>query len=200
EEPQVGEQIDDLLLAEVPAARRAIRGQPRLAELLLVPLGVGSRGEEEHDLAGGRRARVDELTHAPRDVPRLCATPVRPGAVIAGLVGDEELDRMADRVRELARRGGLLELVAEMRAEELVHGREHLRPRAVVLRQRPELRRARTPLTKDGDVRMAEAVDRLELVTDEEDFGRGPAEEIHELALQAIRVLELVDHDRPEPQ
>ena len=43
---------------------------------------------------------------------------------------------------------------------------------------------------------MAEPVDRLELVADGEDLGvLGMSDEVDELALQTIRVLELVDHD-----
>ena len=45
---------------------------------------------------------------------------------------------------------------------------------------------------------MPEAVDRLELVADEEDLGVLVREQIHELALEPVRVLELVDHDRAE--
>src|SRR5439155_307330 len=49
---------------------------------------------------------------------------------------------------------------------------------------------------------MAEAIDRLELVADEETFviTRPTGEEIDQLALQPVRVLELVDHDRTEAQ
>src|SRR5439155_5610206 len=58
------------------------------------------------------------------------------------------------------------------------------------------------PLPEDADVGMAEAVDGLELVADEEQLGRSRsgAEEIDELALEPVRVLELVDHDRAEAQ
>ena len=49
---------------------------------------------------------------------------------------------------------------------------------------------------------MAEAVDGLELVPDEEDvaLARLVGEEIDQVALEAIGVLELVDHDRLEAQ
>ena len=49
---------------------------------------------------------------------------------------------------------------------------------------------------------MAEAVDRLELVPDEEDVlpGGPAAENVDEVALEAVRVLELVDHDRAKTQ
>ena len=105
-----------------------------------------------------------------------------------------------DRIGELRRGVELLELVAEVRAEQLVHRRQHLRPRAVVQRQRQELRRLGAPLAEDPDVRVAEAVDRLELVADEEQLGAGPAQQVDEIALEAVRVLELVDHDRAEAE
>ena len=173
QQAQVREQVDDLLLAEVAPAGRAVRRQPRAAQLLLVPLGVGAGREEEHDLARRRGAGVDELADAPRDRARLGAPPVHAGVRVARLVGDEQLDRVAeDRIGELGRGGERLELVAEVRAEELVDGGEHLRARAVVERQREQLRRLRAPLAEDADVGVAEAVDRLELVADEEHLGR----------------------------
>ena len=93
QQPQVGEQVDDLLLAEVVAARGAVRRQADGAELLLEPLGVGAGGEEEHDLARGRVARVDELADAPRDVARLGPAPVDAGLARRRLVRDEQLER-----------------------------------------------------------------------------------------------------------
>ena len=49
---------------------------------------------------------------------------------------------------------------------------------------------------------MAEAVDRLELIADEEPLvvAWSAGEQIDQLALQPVRVLELVDHDRTEAQ
>ena len=47
---------------------------------------------------------------------------------------------------------------------------------------------------------MAEAVDRLELVADEEELGLGRTQEVHDVRLQAIGVLELVHQDRAEPR
>ena len=76
QQPQVEQQVDHLLLAEVAPPGRAVGRQAERAQLLLVPLGVGAGGEEQHDLARRRRALVDELAHAPRDVPRLGAPPV----------------------------------------------------------------------------------------------------------------------------
>ena len=64
QEPQVREQIDDLLLSEVPATRRAIRRQPLAPERLLVALGVRTRREQHDDLARLGLARVDELAHS----------------------------------------------------------------------------------------------------------------------------------------
>ena len=59
EQPQVREQVDDLLLAEVALPGRAIGRNAEGAELLLVPLCVGTGSEEEHSLARRRGTRVE---------------------------------------------------------------------------------------------------------------------------------------------
>ena len=203
EQAEVEEEVDHLLLAEVPLARRAVGRQPRSAQLLLVPLGVRPGGEEEDDLTRRGRAGVHELADAPRDVASLGAPPVLARVAVARLVGDEELDRVAeDRIRELAGGGERLVLVAEVGAEELVDRREHLGPRAVVARQREKLRRLLTPLAEHLHVRVTEPVDGLELVAHEEDlfFGRAAREQVDQLALEPVRVLELVDHDQAEAE
>ena len=82
----------------------------------------------------------------------------------------------------------------------MVDHREHLGPRAIVARQGKQRVGLRSALAEHLHVRVTEAVDRLELVADEEAFGVRAGEQIHELALESIRVLELVDHDRPEAQ
>ena len=107
-----------------------------------------------------------------------------------------------DRVGELAGCRERLELVAEVGAEEVVDRREHLRPGAVVAREREQLRRPLAALPEHLHVGVPEPVDRLELVADEEDLllDRPARQRIHELALEAIRVLELVDHDHAEAQ
>ena len=61
QQAQVGEEVDDLLLAEVAAPGRAVGLQPGLAQLVLVVLGVRAGREQEDDLAGARLARVDQL-------------------------------------------------------------------------------------------------------------------------------------------
>src|SRR5581483_7322017 len=163
--------------------------------------GVGAGRKEKDDLARRRRAGIDELAYAPRDDSSLAEPPVHACVCIAMLVGYQHLHGMAeDRIGKLRGGGSRLEPVAEVRAEELVHRSEHLGARAVVQRQRQQLRRARTALAEDADVGVAEAVDRLKLVPDEEDIRAGAPEQIDEVALQAVRVLELVDHDRAEAQ
>ncbi len=105
------------------------------------------------------------------------------------------------RVRKVRGRRERLVVVAEGVAEEVVHRREHLRARAVVARQREQARRLRAALAEDLEVGMPEPVDRLELVTDREHLGQlRMRHELHELALEPIRVLELVDHDRAEAE
>ena len=103
-----------------------------------------------------------------------------------------------DRVGELGRGRELLELAAEVRAEELVDGGEHLRARAVVERERERLPGGLAPLAEDLHVGVAEAVDRLELVADEEELRLRRPQQVDDLGLQAVRVLELVHEDRAE--
>ena len=79
----------------------------------------------------------------------------------------------------------------------MVDDLEHLWPRAVVLRQGEHAAGLLAPLAEDLDVGVAEAVDRLELVADEEQLLAG--EQVDQFALEAVRVLELVDHDRAQP-
>ena len=54
------------------------------------------------------------------------------------------------------------------------------------------------PLLEDLDVGVPEAVDRLELVADEEEVVA--RDQVDQLALEAVRVLELVDADLAEAQ
>ena len=123
-------------------------------------------------------------------------------SLVRALVGDEQLDRVPeDGVRELGRGGERLVLVAECAGEEVVDRGEHLRARAVVAREREQVRGLRSALAEDLDVRVPEAVDRLELVADREHLRRlRVRREIDELALEPVRVLELVDHDQPEAE
>src|SRR5262249_19351809 len=99
-------------------------------------------------------------------------------------VGHEELDRMSEnRIRELGGGSQLLELAAEVRSEELVDGGEHLRTRAVVERGRKRLLDSRTALAEDLDVRVAEAVDGLEVVDGEEELRLGRLQQVDDLRL-----------------
>jgi hypothetical protein len=202
QEPQIGEQVGDLLLPEVVPPRSAVRRQADGAELLLEPLGVRAGGEEQHDLTRCGDPCVHQLAHAAGDVPGLGSAPVHAGLAGRRLVRHEQLEGVPQR-GDVGRVGGLeaLELVPELAAEELVHGGEHLGPRAMVPRQRQDGRGGAATLPEHCDVGMAEPVDRLELVPDDEQVGvRTVAEKVEELGLEAVRVLELVDHDRAEPQ
>ena len=76
---------------------------------------------------------------------------------------------------------------------------EHLGARAVVLGQREHAADLLAALAEDLDVRVPEAVDRLELVADEEELAVLARQQVDQFALEAVRVLELVDHDRAEP-
>jgi hypothetical protein len=70
------------------------------------------------------------------------------------------------------------------------------RPRAVVLRQRQHARARRAALPEDLDIGVAEAVDGLKLVADEEDLVT--RHQVDKLALKAVRILELVHENRAE--
>jgi hypothetical protein len=197
QEAEVRDEIDDLLLAPVAAPGGPVCRQPLRPQRLLVALRVRAGREQEHDFPGRCLAGIDERPHPPRDVSSLREPPVCLTLAVRRLVGDEQLDRRREqRVGEAAGRLERLEARAELGTEELVHDREHLRARAVVLRQREHARARIAPLAEHLDVRVAEAVDRLELVADEEELLA--AHELDELALQAVGVLELVDHDRAE--
>ena len=197
QEPQVGQEVDDLLLVVVVAAGRAKGREAELAESLFVELRVGSRREEEDDLARSRLAGVDEILDARRHVLGLGGAPVRAAVLVGRLVGDEQLDRGAEgRIGKAARSRERLERVAEVGREEVVDDVEHLGPRAVVLGQGKHAAGGFAALAKDVDVRVPEAVDRLELVADEEEVLGG--EQVDQLALEPVRVLELVDEHRAE--
>ena len=106
-----------------------------------------------------------------------------------------------DRVREL--RGGRerLEVVPERAREEVVHGRQHLWPRPVVAPQLSRFDASSRRSPEHPDVRVPEPVDRLELVPDREDLRHfRMRDEVDELALEQVRVLELVDHHDAEAQ
>ena len=106
-----------------------------------------------------------------------------------------------DRIGELRRGGERLVLVAERAREEEVDRCEHLRAGAIVAAECQQVLGLCPALAEDLDIGVPEAVDRLELVADGEDLGRlGVRSELDQLALEAVRVLELVDHDEPEPQ
>src|SRR5262249_12920713 len=166
---------------EVPAPRRTVGRKADLPQRHLVTLRVRPGGEEQDDLARRRRAGVDQLAHATSDRTRLAVAPGNGRVAVAALVADEKLDRVAeDRVRKVAGRREPLVAGAELGAEEMVDRREHLRPRAVVACQWQLLPGALAAVAEDRDVGVAEAVDRLELVADEEHIGRA-ADEIDEL-------------------
>src|SRR5206468_3435440 len=100
-------------------------------------------------------------------------------------------------------------LRAPQAVEERVNEREDLGPRAEVGRQREAaggggvagLRSAQRllALSEQPDVGVAEAVDRLPGIPDEEQVPLAP-EKVEKLALEAVGVLEFVDHQIPQPR
>ena len=225
ERGEVGEAVADLLLGPVAASADHVGGQALLLERLLEQAQRGGRAHEHHHVAGPA-AGADLLAQAVRDQPRLRAPPrllgQRPepelGRVLvpAAGVGDEQLDgrrarrrvgvEQAQLERVVRRRGGLalapgherLEALAEDRRERGVEHVQQLRRRAEVGPQAAHALgpQERAALAEDADVGVAEAVDRLELVADREQV---PAlERLEQVQLQAVGVLELVDHQQRE--
>ncbi len=182
EQAQVREQIDDLLLAEVPAPGSPVRRQPLRAQGVLVRLRARARREQQHDVARCAVPALDQLGHAACHVPGLAAPPRHTVLAAGALIRDEHLDRWPeDRVGEAG--GGLerREVLTELGGEQVVHDLQHLRPGAVVARQGEHAARLGPPLPEDGDVGVAEPVDRLELVADEEEVVT--RDEVDQLAL-----------------
>ena len=110
-------------------------------------------------------------------------------------VDQHELDGRG-RLRGRERRGRderPVGALVEEPAEELVDERQHRSARAEVSRQRA---RSRSPVTagpEEPHVGVAKAVDRLELVADEDTVARLRRDQIEQPALQAVRVLKLID-------
>ena len=202
QQPQVGEEVDHLLLAEVAAARRTVRRQPSLRS---------ADSYRSASVPAANRSTISPRAAAPlstssrtlRAIERASPSRQLVPAPCSLLVAHLQLDGMTEhRVGKLTRGSERLVVVPELLTEEVVDRSEHLGPRAVVAGQRQVLRGRLAAVAEDGDVGVPEAVDRLELVADEEHVRRaGPAaHQVDHVALQSVRVLELVDHDRAEAQ
>ena len=75
EQSKVREQVDDLLLPEVPATRRTIGRKAFRSESCLVRLGTRSRREQEDDFTRCAVAGVDQLAYPPSHVTRFGRPP-----------------------------------------------------------------------------------------------------------------------------
>ena len=210
--------VGDLLLGPVAAAADDVGAQPGALQRVLVGVEPGE-GAQQHDHRAAVHPLVGQLAQAHGQEPRLGQL-VRRGARVGGglepdlvLVpalagGQQHLDR-----RPLARRRGALrrgadpqgaEVVAQQALAERVDGADHLRPRAEVAAQRDRLAAGArldraAPLAEDVEVGVPEAVDRLQLVADDHQLRRGPAQRFDQPQLQAVGVLELVDEQVAEP-
>ncbi len=209
----VGEVLD-LLARPEPAAARRERGQPGILEGALVGGDVRGRADEDDDVARRRLARLHQLGDPLREQPRLRPPPGGPAGQRAevgvvpggawrlaparrgGRVGDQQLDQRSARRSDLAPRDERLEARAVQRAGSGVDGREDLGPGPEVAAQHGGGALARTRVARgaeDLDRRVTKAVDRLELVADDERLA--PVEPPQQPHLERVGVLELVHHD-----
>ncbi len=174
---------------------------------------MGERAQQQDDVVAGDAARRGQLTQPGRQEAGL-GDAFLWSAVIDGRLqldslgipavglGQQQLDRLSAPARLVLRRGGAhgerLEAVQHRGADRV--GRcDHFGPRAEVAAQRQDprpvgAREAIALFAEDVEVGVAESVDRLELVADQEDLGRWPAQRLDQAQLQPVGVLKLVDH------
>ena len=177
QQPEVGEEVDDLLLAEVVPPGGAIRRQTDGSELFLEPFRVRACREEQHDLAGCCIAGVDELADALGDVPRLRAPPVDACLRCRALVRDEQLERVPKRRhRSSAGSSDWNSSPNSAPKSSFTAARTSGRDRWFSVRGSTICAHG-AALAEHGDVRVPEAVDRLELVADDEEIRRPPSAE-----------------------
>ena len=209
--------VSDLLLGPVAATADHVRPQPNPLKRILVGVEVGE-GPQQHDHLSAWHPGVDQLPQprgkeaglgeaAGRSVSVGRRHQIDALGVPAVAGGEQQLDRCA-----LAGRGRKLRCgadpqravgVAEQCRAECVDGADHLGARAEVAAQLHPLgvgpRRDRSPLlAEDLEIGMAESVDRLQLVADRHQLTPRPAQRLHQAQLQAVGVLELVDHQVAE--
>ena len=195
DQPQVREDVDNLLLSVVAAAYGAVGLQPLLAQGGLEHVGRSPGCQQHRDLAGSASAELDQLLDPPRQRTCLGEPPVLAALAHGRLVDHGDFDGGAKLGSgKAARRLERFEMLSELCPENVVDDSKHLGSRAVVLGQRKHAAALAPTGAEDVDVGVAKAIDRLELVADEEELAGG--EEVDELALEPIRVLKLVDHDR----
>ena len=207
-------QIVDLLLRPEAAPTDDVGIQPGVLERGLDGSHVGEGAHQDDDLRRVDSLVVHQLAGADR---RACAPP-RPStpssgrrAGAASAVSSASHPFLSSTVRRSSTAAPLagssstnarqrLEPVQQAPADR-VGRRDELGRGAEVPGQRQRLtvgllsiREAAVLAAVDLDVRVAEAVDRLELVADQEEAGIRAAELLDQPELQAVRVLELVHH------
>ncbi len=164
---------DEPRLGPAPRLRAAAREADRPLELRLVPAArVGDQQLDERVAGGGRSVRVEQ-----------------PQRRVLGGGGRCRAARRAGHERG--------ELAAQLGGERTVQDVEQRRRGAEVVGQPPHaIREPRPALAEDRHVGVPEAVDRLELVADREQVVA--LQRLEDVELEAVRVLELVDHDHRE--
>ncbi len=196
---EVGAEVLDLLAGPEAAPAGGQRGEPLGLQRPLEEAHVGRRAHQHHHVGGPVRPVADERADAPRQgggLPLAQLLGREPALLLAlGDVGVDEQQLGAQLAGRLARRGHR----PVLGRDHARRGVEHLGTAAEVARERGRGSAGvvrRVPLLEDRHVGVAEAVDRLQLVADEEHVVA--VERVDELQLQPVGVLELVDHDALE--
>ena len=160
-------------------------------ELLLVEVRVGGRAQQDHDVAVVEVvARLDQGLDPAREQRRLGGSPLLARAALC----DEQLGELLESgALEAATRDERAVAGAERLAEHAVDHGQHLGAAAEVAAQVENRRRLLAPLHEHGHIGVPEAIDRLELVAHEEALRASRQQQVEDVALQAVRVLELVD-------
>ena len=212
EEP---DQVLDLLLGPVAAAADHERAEAGARQRLLVGVDVGEGAQQDDDLATLGIARLDQLAkslgkeaglgdHLRRGGCRrrieldLVGVPLARLAPLALVERQQQLDRsrpivgIRPALSSAKPSSSALPTALTAPAPPVASGS----CRAAAARLGPDPSdRVRALLAKDLEVGVAEAVDRLVLVADHEHLGLRAAKLLDQLELDAVGVLELVDHD-----
>ena len=196
---EIGAQVAHLLRAVEAAAELAVRRQADVLERGGIRGCVARGAQQDRDVARCDAAAVDELAQAAGERDRLELARRARAHRPLGAGHEVQLDRrLVDRPDRPQRVRRIEVALVEALAEDVPDDRQQLGPRAVAPRQRQARCGTLAPRAEELDVGVAEAVDGLARVADEDALGIRPRERVEQAALQAVRVLELVHEHEVE--